>query len=111
MYVEVPAYIRSTPLWVIPLLFFTTLVVGIYLGAPLATKHYNLTIPSEVAELFALMPFVYSYTLVPLCLVCAVGLKLIRAKTSNAISIAYILLCVILVPIIFYGVGISNYYG
>ncbi len=103
--------IKTTPLWLAPVLFISTLVIGIYIGTPIAVSFYDLAIPSEVSQLFALMPFVYFYSSIPLCIACAIGLKLVRKKSNMAINIFYILLCVILVPVIFYGVGVSNYYG
>ena len=103
--------IKTTPLWLAPVLFITTLILGIYVGTPFAVSYYNLGIPSEVSQLFALMPFVYFYSSIPLCLVCAWGLKFVRKKSNKLVNTGYILLCVILVPVIFYGIGVSNYYG
>jgi len=102
--------IKTIPIWFIPVLFITTLVLGVYLGVPIATRTYSLSIPSEVSQLFALMPFVYFYALIPLCVLCAWGLKLVRKNSNKLVTAAYILFCVIFVPVVFYGIGVSNYY-
>ena len=104
-------HIKSIPIWLAPLLFVSTLFIGIYVGSPIAVDYYNLSIPTEVDQLFALMPFVYFYLSIPLCLLCAWGLKLVRKRGSNALSVSYIFICILLVPVIFYGVGVTNYYG
>ena len=103
--------IKTTPIWFIPVLFIATVVLGVYLGAPIAASTYSLSIPSEVSQLFALMPFVYFYALMPICILCAWGLKLVRKKLTKLVTAVYILFCVIFVPVIFYSIGVSNYYG
>ena len=107
---DIITVIKSTPFWFAAMLLITTFVIGIYVGAPIAVNYYNLTLPNEVVKLFVLMTFGYFYWLIPLCYMCAEGLKLVRKKFNMLISTVYVLLCIILVPIIFYGIGISNYY-
>ena len=77
----------------------------------MAVKYYNLGNPNEVDQLFALMLFGYFYISIPLCVMCALGLTLVRKKLSITLNASYIFLCIIFVPIVFYGVGVSNYYG
>jgi len=103
-------HIKATPWWLAPLLFAGTVFIGIYLGAPIAVSYYSLSYPSEVQRLFALMPFVYFYLLIPLCLVGVVGLRIIRVRSTRLVSAAYVFLCFIAVPAVFYGIGVSNYY-
>lgn len=111
MHMDILHALKETPLWLIPLLFATTLVLGIYVGSPIAISYYKLGIPTEVDQLFAVMPFGYSYSFIPLCFACAWGLKKVREKSSKLMNMLYVLFCVLLVPIIFYGVAVTNYYG
>lgn len=102
---------RGTPWWFATVLPASTVVIGIYGGTPIAVRRYRLDLPSEVSQLFALMLFVYFYVLIPLCLLSAVGLKVVRGKSNKVASAAYVFLCVIAVPAAFYGIGASYYYG
>ena len=103
--------LKETPLWLIPLLFVTTLVLGIYVGSPIANSYYKLGIPTEVDQLFALMPFGYFYLFFPLCFACVLGLKKVRKRSSKLMNMSYVLFCVLVVPVIFYGLAVTNYYG
>ena len=105
------SHIKSTPLWLVPLLFFTTLAIGIYAGTPIAVGYYELGAPSEVSQLFVLMPVVYFWVYIPLCLLCTFGLKVVRSKVSKVACAVYVSLCVIAVPTVFYGTSVSIYYG
>ena len=105
------SYIKSTPIWLVPLLFFTTLAIGIYVGTPIAVGYYELGASSEVSQLFVLIPVVYFWVYIPLCLLCTFGLKAVRSKVSKAASVIYVSLCVIVVPTVFYGTSVSIYYG
>lgn len=83
------------------MLFVTTLIIGLYVGTPIAVEVYQIGISSEVSQLFALMPFVYFYALLPLCLISALAFKFIRRTSSKVICGAYLLLCSLAVPGVF----------
>ena len=87
------------------------MLIGVFLGAPIATRYYNLTIPAEVVQLFVLMPFVYFYTLVPLCFVIAFTIIQLCRKSNVLVHAVCISLCMVIIPVIFYGIGVSNYYN
>ena len=104
-------FVRHTPWWLVLLLYVTTLLLGIYVGAPITDIDYELTIPSEVAELFALLAFVHWYYLIILCLLATLGFKYVRKKKNMVLDITYLVCYILLVPIVFYGIEVSNYYS
>jgi hypothetical protein len=91
--------------------FISMLPLGMYVGTPIAVQVYNLTIPTEVQELFILMPFVYFFASVPLCLLSGYCFRYVAVKRSITLNASYILFCMVTVSTIFYGIGVSSYYG
>ena len=90
--------------------FISTIIIGMYVGAPIAIKVYDLTIPSEVQALFMLMPFVYFFASIPLCFLSGFCFRYIAIKKNYRLNVAYTLLCIVLVPTVFYGIGVAHYY-
>ena len=103
--------IGTFPWWAVLVVFVATLVLGIFVGAPIATEYYDLSLPGEVSVLFALMPFVYFYYLVPLCFVAAAGFWAIRPKAGFAVKSMYLMASTVVTWAIFYGIGVANYYA
>ncbi len=108
---ERDSFLLNTPWWLVPIYFITSVILGLYIGVPLAIKHFDLTIPSEVNELFVLMAIVYSYYLLPLCFVAAFGYRYVRAKKGKFLQIAYLIFCAFAIPMFFYGIGVTLYYN
>jgi len=103
--------IKNTPWWLTILLYISSVLLGIYVGAPIAVDYYELTIPSEVDELFALLAIYHGYYLFGLCLIATFGYKYIRLRKILILNLGYLILSIFLVPMIFYGIEVSNYYG
>lgn len=95
--------------WV-PYFYISSMVIGIFVGSPLAAKYYRLTISTEVDQLFFLMPIVYFFLSLPLCIAAAAGINHPRFSGRKYLKLIYIGLCTVLVPIVFYGIGVSLYY-
>lgn len=104
-------YEKTTPIWLTIVLYISTLTIGVYIGSPLAVSYYDLGSPTEVDQLFFLTTLIFSYLLIPLCILCACGLMLVRKKQRKILNALYVFLCIIFIPIIFYGLAISDYYG
>jgi hypothetical protein len=103
--------LHNLPWWVAVLVFIGTIIIGIFIGAPIATDYYALSIPTEVSQLFALMPFVYFYYLIPLCLLSAYFFMLAKPSLNKIGAIFFISFSMFTVSGIFYVIGVSNYYG
>jgi len=104
-------FIKTTPWWLTILLYISSVILGIYIGSPIAVAYYKLTIPVEVDELFGLIAIYHWYYLVGLSLLATLGFKYIRSKKNLSFSLIYLILSILLVPVIFYGIEVSNYYG
>jgi hypothetical protein len=104
-------FVKNTPWWLTILLYMTSLLLGIFVGAPIAVTYYKLTIPSEVAELFGLIAINHWYYLVGLSLLATFGFKYVRSKKNLAFIFTYLFFSVLIIPVVFYGVEVSNYYS
>ena len=96
--------------WV-PYFYISCIVIGMYIGSPLAAKYYKLNISTEVDAFFFLMPVMYFFLSLPLCILAAAGISHPRISSSKFLKIICIGLCTFLVPTVFYGIGVSLYYS
>jgi len=103
--------IKSIPWWLAFIYFVSSVIFGLIAGVPIATKYYALNIPHEVNALFVLMAFGYSYILFPLCVVAAYGYNHLAFLNKRYNRIIYAIICSVLIPVVFYGVGINLYYN
>lgn len=95
--------------WV-PYFYLSLIMIGVCVGSPLAAEYYHLNIATEVDELFFLMPVMYFFLSIPLCVFAAAGLNHPRLNDKKHLRLIYIVLCTIFLPTIFYGIGVSLYY-
>ncbi|KZN58353.1 hypothetical protein [Pseudoalteromonas luteoviolacea] len=100
-------FVESTPWWFLIVLYITTLVIGVFVGAPMMIEAYDLTLSVEVKRLFVLMPLIRIHYLLPLLIIAAFGLKVVREKNNKQLTKAFIFASVILTPCIFYGLHVS----
>ena len=100
-----------TQLIVSCVVFILMILWGIYVGAPIAIQKYGLTIHVEVKILFLLMPFVYFFGSLPLCFASGYCFKFVSSKGNSVLNVFYVLISSIFAAVIFYGVGVSLYYG
>lgn len=103
-------FIKNTPWWLAIVLYITSVMLGIYVGTPIAVKQYQLSIPSEVNQLFALLAIYHFYYLLALCVAAAIGYKFLRSRKNQLIQFGYVVVCIMLIPTIFFGIEVSNYY-
>jgi len=103
-------FIKTMPWNLVIFFYISTVVIGIFVGAPIATKYYNLTIPNEVGELFFLLPITNFFLMLPICMLAAVGSQHKYLSGKKYLKIMYFALCSFMVPLVFYGVTVSLYY-
>ncbi|MCF2859143.1 hypothetical protein L1286_16795 [Pseudoalteromonas sp. SMS1] len=103
-------FVESTPWWFLIVLYITTLVIGVFIGAPIMIEAYDLTMSIEVKRLFVLMPLIRIHYLLPLLIIAAFGLKLVRDRNNKLLTKVFILASVVLTPCIFYGLHASYIY-
>lgn len=92
-------------------LIIFTVMMGIYIGAPLAAEYYKLELLSEVKQLFVLLPVGYFYITIPVVVLFAAGFWLALKRYSMTFSVLYGVSVFIAYPVLFYGLTVSNYYG
>lgn len=94
-----------------PTLLIFTVLIGIYVGAPIAAEHYDLKLLAEVKELFVLLPLGYFYITLPAAVLFAIGFWFVLKRCSALWSALYCVSGFVLFPVVFYGLAVSNYYG
>ena len=103
--------LNTTPFWFFLLLYLVVFFSGQYLGPPITAFVYNFKSEDELNLLFGLMAIVGFPFLSILLILATLGLKAIRKKLGRNAVLGYMVLCVVLVPVVFYVVYILNYYG
>ncbi|KID57292.1 hypothetical protein JF50_08685 [Pseudoalteromonas luteoviolacea] len=103
-------FIETTPWWFLILLYVTTLALGTLVGAPLVIQAYDLPNPVEVTRLFVLVPLIKVHYLLPLLLLVTFGLKYVKSKQKKQLTLSFIVASIMLVPVIFYGLQLSDIY-
>ena len=101
----------TTTTWFFLLLYLVVFFSGQYLGPPITAFVYNFKSEDELNLLFGLMAIVGFPLLSVLLFLATLGLKAVRKNLSREATWGYIVLCLVLVPTIYYVVYILNYYG
>jgi hypothetical protein len=85
---------------------------GVSVGSPVAARYYQWDIQTEVDALFFLMPMVYFFVSIPLCMAAAAaGIRRRLFAEKLYLKLLYICLCTILIPTFFYGIAAPLYYA
>jgi len=108
---DIKKSITTTPWWFFLLLYLVVFFSGQYLGPPITTFVYIFKSEDELNLLFCLMAIVGFPLLAILLFLATLGLKAVRKNLSREATWGYIVLCLVLVPTIYYVVYILNYYG
>ncbi len=94
----------------VPYSYAATVFYGLVFGVPIAIQIFDLTIETEVGELFVVTAVLYSFILLPILFFASLFFSIIVRQHNMYRRVLYVLAVPALISAIFYGISISMYY-